>query len=233
MCSIRSGLRMQVDPRDPIGQAIYLYGCYDYPVTKLVESLIEPGMVFFDIGANAGLFSLLAATKCERVYAFEPLPSNLRRMRRNIKINGLRNVSILEKAVGDREATATLYVPESDNSGLASLTYMAGAKSIEVPVITLDKFVQQKRLARVDLMKIDIEGAEVMAFEGAGELLSRADAPDVIFEAHPGSEAAKWLEARGYTIYEISLRREWEARNLFASKRELKREAARLVQPVQ
>jgi FkbM family methyltransferase len=231
-CTIRGGLRMQVDVRDPMGQAIYLYGCYDYPVTRLVESLIERGMVFLDIGANAGFLSLLAATKCQRVYAFEPLPSNLRRIRRNIEINGLRNVSVVEKAVGDREATATLYVPESDNSGLASLTYMAGAKSLEVPVTTLDRFVRQKNLARVDLIKIDIEGAEVMAFEGARELLSRPDAPDVIFEAHPGSEAAKWLEGRGYTIYAIKLRREWEARNMLASKTRLKTAVAKQVRRV-
>ena len=222
---------MQVDARDPMGQAIYLYGCYDYPITRLLQTLIEPGMVFFDIGANAGFFSLLAASKCQRVYAFEPLPANLRRVRRNIEINGLRNVSLVQKAVGDREATATLYVPESDNSGLASLTYMAGATSIEVPVITLDGFTRKKNFARVDLIKIDIEGAEVMAFEGARDLLSRLDAPDVIFEAHPGSEAAKWLQQRGYTIYEIKLRREWEARNLFASKKELKRDVARLLRP--
>jgi FkbM family methyltransferase len=228
-CSIRGGLRMQVDPRDPMGEAIYLYGCYDYPVTKLVEALIAPGMVIFDVGANAGFFSLLASTRCQQVYAFEPLPSNLRRIRRNIEINRLRNVSVVQKAVGDRQGTATLYVPESDNSGLASLTHMAGAESIEVPVITLDGYVRSQGLRGVDVMKIDIEGAEVMAFEGARELLSRGDAPDVIFEAHPGSDAAKWLEARGYSIYELKLQREWEARNLFASKRKVKGRVGRQV----
>ncbi len=223
---------MQVDSRDPMGQAIYLYGCYDYPVTKLIETLIGPGMVFFDIGANAGFFSLLAAKKCQHVYAFEPLPSNLQRMRRNLEINGLRNVSVVANAVGDREATATLYVPESSNSGLASLTPMAGAKSLEVPVITLDGFLRQHGIGRVDLIKMDIEGAEVMALEGGKELLSRPDAPDVIFEAHPGSEAAKWLADHGYTICEFKLKREWEARNLFASKRELKKFVGRQIQRV-
>lgn len=209
---------MQVDPRDPIGQAIYLYGCYDYPITRLIEALIAPGMVFFDVGANAGFFSLLASTKCDQVYAFEPLPSNLRRVRRNLEINSLRNVTVIEKAVGDREGSATLYVPESDNSGLASLNASVGGKSIEVPLITLDGFVREQGIAKVDVMKIDIEGAEVMAFEGALGLLSGAAAPDIIFEAHPGSDAAKWLESVGYTIYEFVLQREWEARNLFASK---------------
>jgi FkbM family methyltransferase len=221
MCTIANGLKMQVDPRDPMGQAIYLYGCYDYPITRLIETLIVPGMVFLDIGANAGFFSLLASARCKQVFAFEPLPANLRRIARNIEINRLKNVSVIGKAVGDREGTATLYVPQSDNSGLASLNQMAGAKMIEVPVLTLDDLVRAQQLGRVDLIKIDIEGAEVKAFEGARELLSRADAPDVIFEAHPGSEAAKWLEARGYSIYEFTLQREWEARNLFASKRKI------------
>src|SRR5579884_3553244 len=68
-CTIRGGLRMQVNPRDPIGKALYLYGCYDYPVTRLVETLAAPGIVFFDVGANVGFVSLLASIKGERVYA--------------------------------------------------------------------------------------------------------------------------------------------------------------------
>lgn len=223
---------MTVDPDDPIGRAIYLYGCYDYPVTRLIESLVAPGMVFFDVGANAGFFSLLASTKCEQVYAFEPLPSNLRRLGRNLESNGLKNVEVVEKAVGGRDGSATLYVPESDNSGLASLDASVGGKSIEVPVITLDDFVRERELKRVDVMKIDIEGAEAMAFEGATKLLSAADAPDVIFEAHPGSDAANWLAAHGYTIYEFSLQREWEARNFFASKRELNKNVKRQLKKV-
>jgi FkbM family methyltransferase len=228
-CAIGGGLRMTVDPRDPMGRAIYLYGCYDYPVTRLIEAILEPGMIFFDVGANAGFFSLVANARCEQVYAFEPLPSNLRRMRRNIEINGLKNIAMIEKAVGEREGSATLYVPEGANSGLASLNHLAGARNIKVPVVTLDGFVRNRKVERVDVMKIDIEGAEVRAFEGASELLSRTDAPDVIFEAHPGSNAANWLMAHGYTIYEFSLQREWEARNLFASKKKLKHDIARQV----
>ena len=220
---------MQVDPRDPMGQAIYLYGCYDYPITRLIETLIAPGMVFFDVGANAGFLSLVASAKCEQVFAFEPLPSNVKRIARNIEINALRNVTVVDKAVGDREGSATLYVPESDNSGLASLNSSVGGKSIEVGLITLDGFVRERGLKRVDVMKIDIEGAEVMAFEGAKELLSRPDAPDIIFEAHPGSDAAKWLESSGYVIYEFTLQRDWEARNLFASKREVKGDVGKQV----
>lgn len=226
-CSIIGGLRMQVDPRDPIGRAIYVYGCYDYPLTRLIRTLIMPGMIFFDVGANTGFVSLVAASGCEAVFAFEPLPSNLKRIRRNLEINHLQNVTVVDGAVGNREGTATLYIPESQNTGLASLNEMAGARTLKIPTITLDGFIRKQQLSRVDLIKIDIEGAEVMAFEGGRELMSRSDAPDVIFEAHPGSEAARWLASSGYTIYEFRLQREWEARNLFASKRALKPEASK------
>jgi len=212
---------MQIDPQDPMGQAIYLYGCYDYPITRLLETIITTSTVFFDVGANVGFFSLLASTKCDHVYAFEPLPSNLKRLARNMEINGLQNVTVIERAVGDHAGRATLYVPESDNSGLASLNASVGGKALEVPLITLDGFVRERELKQIDVMKIDIEGAEVLAFEGARELLTRNDAPDVIFEAHPGSEAAQWLKSRGYAIYEFRLHREWEARNLLASRRKL------------
>jgi FkbM family methyltransferase len=226
-CPIRGGMRMELDLRDPISKAIYLYGCYEYPVTRLIEALIAPGMIFFDIGANAGFFSLLASARCRQVCAFEPLPSNLRRVRQNIEINRLKNVVVIENAVGDRGGSATLYVPEGDNSGLASLNPRPNARKIAVPVITLDHFVGDQGLERVDVMKIDIEGAEVLAFEGGRKLLSRPDAPDVIFEAHPGSDAANWLAGHGYRIYEFRLQREWEARNLFATKREPSKKVAR------
>lgn len=221
---------MRLDLRDPVAKSIYLYGCYEYPVTRLISAILRPGMVFFDIGANAGFFSLLASTKCKAVYAFEPLPSNLHRLSINLELNATQNVTVVQSAVTDRSGTGTLYVPEDENTGLASLIEETGGHSIAVPTITLDEFVRKQGIGRVDLIKIDIEGAEALAFEGAQELLSRVDAPDVIFEAKPGSEAANRLQSCGYTIYEFKLQREWEAPNLFASKKEFSHLLARQVQ---
>jgi FkbM family methyltransferase len=213
---------IEVDTRDPMGKAIYLYGCYEYEVTQLVLELVKPDSVFFDVGANIGYYSLIAASRAKLVFAFEPMKVIFDRLTTNVRRNGLANVSFVNAAVAERDGVITIYAQaSSENTGLASLDASEGATSEQVPAVTLDTIVREQRLERVNLMKVDIEGAEIRAFEGGRELLSRSDAPDVIFEAHTGSEAADWLRARGYAIYEFQRRREYEAPNLFASKRQL------------
>jgi FkbM family methyltransferase len=223
---------IEVDARDPMGQAIYLYGSYEYEVTQLVLDLITPRTVFFDVGANIGYYSLLAASRAKLVFAFEPMKPIFDRLAKNVKHNGLANVTILNAAVAERDGGVTIFVqPSSENTGLASLQASAGASAEQVPAVTLDTVVRDQRLAQLDLMKIDIEGAEIRAFEGGRELLSRTDAPDVIFESHPGSTAADWLRQRGYEIFGFKRHREYEAPNLFASKRELPAKISKRLQP--
>lgn len=224
--------QIEVDSRDPMGKAIYLYGCYEYEVTQLVRDLITPQTVFFDVGANIGYYSLLAASRAKLVFAFEPMKAIFDRLAKNVKRNGLSNVTMVNAAVSDRDGDDTIFTqPSSNNTGLASLQASEGAVPESVPAVTLDTLIREHRLARVDLMKVDIEGAEVRAFEGGRELLSPSDAPDVIFEAHAGSGAADWLSQHGYVIYQFKRQREYEAPNLFASKRKLPTKISRRFQP--
>lgn len=217
-----NGLKMQVDPNDAIGRSIYLYGCYEYAVTELIEDTLRADSTFFDIGANVGYYTLLAASRCKKVVSFEPVPEIHDVLAANIQRNNLQNVMLDSCAVGEREGLLKLYIPTGEgNSGLASLEKCENASPLEVSVVTLDEEVRRHSVSHIDLIKIDIEGAEVRAFEGGKKLLSSDRAPDVIFEAHPTSSASEWLRDHGYSIHRFKRERSYEAPNLFASKRAL------------
>ncbi len=118
-----------------------------------------------------------------------------------------------------------------ENQGLSSLHESPGAEAITIPAQSLDDFVREQKLRRVDLMKVDVEGAEEQVFQGGTDVLGSDAAPDIIFECHPGAKSDEILRAFGYRIYEFRGQRSYEARNLFASKRELRAACFDIIAP--
>jgi FkbM family methyltransferase len=148
--------------------------------------LLAPGQVVIDVGANVGYYALTAASRVGpygRVVAFEPGPAPAARLRENAALNGLSNLTVVEAAVSDRPGTLRLNLGENSE---ANSLYDAGPSavgSVEVQVVALDEHVEG--LDRVDLIKIDAEGAEVGVLRGARRLLSGPSAPPLIVEANP------------------------------------------------
>lgn len=133
----------------------------DAPGIERIESVLEPGDVFVDIGANCGLFTLVAARAVGpsgRVLAIEPSPKMVRRIRFNVAANGIANVAVVQAAVGAEDGNATLY--GGDHPGLASLCATVGGSATEVAMAPLLALVQRANLDRIDMLKIDIEGYE-------------------------------------------------------------------------
>ncbi len=237
-------LKFRVDLQDTPRRSVYLYGCYEYATTKLLNRYLEPGMSFADIGANAGYYTLFAAKRvgaAGAVYAFEPVEEIYDELKINIGLNSLDNVSAHRLAVCDQTGSVTFYVSLSrDNKGLSSLQKGqpgSGHVSTIVPSITLEQFVFNHGIKKLDLLKVDVEGAELKVFRGAASLLSSEAAPDVIFECHENMGEMEYLIARGYQIYTIGfrpgkgmclspygkrpptdLRRSYEPPNFFATK---------------
>lgn len=221
--ALRNGGRIFIDPSTDIGLTIYLYRCWEYPVTRLLLSLINPSDVFLDIGANIGYFTVVAASVCEEVHAFEPVPELYGRLERNINLNSGCRASAHSCAMSKTVGSSRFYVVAGRNTGLSSLHEQKGAKEIDVKTTTLDAFVEKQHLSRVDLMKVDVEGAEEDVFLGGQSLLSSSSAPDIIFECHSGATGDALLKSFGYRIFELVSQRKYEARNLFATKRNLSR----------
>ncbi|UQA62413.1 FkbM family methyltransferase [Polyangium aurulentum] len=164
----------------------YWVGNYEYPIQELFARHLGPGDVFYDIGANAGFFTLLAARRVGpsgRVYAFEPVPDNLASVREQIEVNRLEHAEAVGAAVGRSAGRLALrYSPGA--SAMARLAHVGKAQpdetTLDVEVVCLDDFLKDHRAPT--MMKIDVEGAEGEVLEGARSALEKG--PKLLIEVH-------------------------------------------------
>lgn len=157
-----------------------LTGTYEPAHTKRFVSLVRPGSVVLDLGAHTGYYTLLASALVGGtglVYAFEPNPRNCHYLRRHLKINRVKNVEVEESAVSDSDGHARFDADRGSGTG-----HLAEAGGIEVRTISLDAFCTARGV-RPSLIKVDVEGAEVGALEGARATLERFR-PIVMLSTH-------------------------------------------------
>lgn len=139
-------------------------GKYDQRERKFLERQLQPGDIIVDIGANIGFYTLWFATSgVENIHilAIEPNPEMHQALQDNIAINGLQNIDTAMVAIGDQEGVASLNFSER-YPGSGSLLGTE-PKQIEVRVITLSRLLEDYKLARADVVKIDVEGYEYKA----------------------------------------------------------------------
>ncbi len=205
------GHLMYLDPGDALRLSIF--GIYEPVKTRLIHRLVQPGHVVVDIGAHVGYYTLLFARlvgKHGHVYAFEPEPSNFALLRKNIEINGYRNVTLISKAVSNATGQAHLYCAKS-NTGDHRLYGPEAARVLTVETVRLDDFFDSNQ--RINLIKMDIQGAEGLALRGMCHLIDRNPAIEIITEFWPaglrlaGTDPREFLAFfadRGFTIYEVA-----------------------------
>jgi FkbM family methyltransferase len=172
---------------------IFLQRQYYEPLLEFCDQLIGPGYVAFDCGANQGIFTCAFATLAGpsgKVIAIEPQDYAVDAIRNNIHRNGLGNVIVEHAAVSDFEGSATLDVSRGAVS--ASIIRDFGRQSAQtVPTVTLASVAEREGLDRLDLIKLDVEGAEHSALRGAEGLLVKYK-PVIVLEASPGDP--DWLQ---------------------------------------
>jgi FkbM family methyltransferase len=177
-----TGLWLYLNPRTGVQ---YLHGGGEQAVQQALVEILEPGMVFYDIGANIGFFSLLAARlvgATGKVFSFEPDPQNAIRLRQNIERNGFANVTVVESGVWWKSGPLR-FVPANETSpdhGVGKFDSF-GTGGIWIPCVALDDFVQSAPIPGA--IKCDVEGAEIEVFHGGKMLLSN-NHPVVVCETH-------------------------------------------------
>jgi FkbM family methyltransferase len=173
-------------------RALLVYGWYEPQFTRVITQELKEGMTVVDIGANVGYYVLLEAEivgDTGKVYAIEPVPEIVERLKENVSLNSLTNVEIYQLAIGNRNSKTKCYLSKSPNlSNLLGTTEKSGPKSryigtIEVAETTLDDFLKDKRAP--DLVRMDIEGYEYFAIEGGEKLLSEKRNMKIFMELHP------------------------------------------------
>jgi FkbM family methyltransferase len=172
--------------RDHQHRAIYFFGEYEPDITALFRRLVLPGSTVFDVGANAGYFSILSRELGATVHAFEPNPSVRTLLTRSVEL-GPGGIEVIAAACSDHQGTMPLYLPDAGNTGMSSLSKPIGAH-VDVDVITLDAYARRTQ-AHPHLVKIDVEGHEREVLSGAKSLLETAR-PTLIVE----TASAKTIE---------------------------------------
>lgn len=173
-----------------LGPILLTKGVYEKHETELFKGLIKPGMVVADIGANIGYYSLIAAKLVGNegnVYAFEPDPNNYELLVRNIKINGYANVTPIPKAISNKHGKIKLFVDKFSPclSSFSEDNVLEKAGFLEVETTTLDNFFENRaENSTVNLIKMDVQGAEGLIIEGAEKIL-RSNGLRIIMEFWP------------------------------------------------
>jgi FkbM family methyltransferase len=225
------GNKMFIDVNDPnpnMRKTFQAYGMnlvHEEETTLLFKKFVKPGDVVLDLGANIGYFTILAARlvgPSGRVFSFEPEPTNFRYLSKNIEINAFTNVLASQKAVSDKPGTTRLFICTYD-SGHHTINQYEGIeayrrgrsseeRSIEIELVSIDEFLAGKT-DRVDIIKMDVEGAEALALAGMKQTLNRNPGIKVFLEffpllmkkmnSDPEAYARSLLNDFGFAVYAI------------------------------
>ncbi len=181
--------------------AVWASGQTELDVQNALVRLLRPGSVFFDIGANIGFFTILGARlvgTSGTVVAFEPHPENSESLRRNIELNQLSNVMVVEQAVSDATGDRVLDARHTATASLVPGSARGGEGLVRVEATSLDAYLGLRPDLSPDVVKIDAEGHEVEIVDGMRETLRRSE-PILVCEMHGRNrEFVDAVEEAGY-----------------------------------
>jgi len=179
---------------------------------RFLESIIRPGMKVIDVGANIGITSVTIARnigKDGKLYSFEPVPHYFRILQQNLSSNGIENVEALPVALSDRIGETEFYL-----KGLSSgVVFEKEDKKTRVSTVTIDSFLQQHEVERIDLINMDCEGSELLVLRGAKETLRRSKVK-IFCEVHHDflkqlgqsiGDLVKYLQSLEFEVQSVSL----------------------------
>jgi FkbM family methyltransferase len=192
----------------------YILGSSEVPVQQCLLEHLVPGDVFYDVGANVGFFSLLAARRVGgtgAVYSFEPVSENAAAVRRNVSLNKLAGVGVFEVAVADKSGMGRLCLTNWDGGCSLAADGMTIPEAVEqraVQTVALDDFIEFEQLRPPTVVKIDVEGAELGVLTGMLKLIVRFK-PVLLYEVDDRDSSLfhrRWkdlddfVEALGYKV---------------------------------
>jgi FkbM family methyltransferase len=205
--------------QDVVARNIFFAGCTAAQEIAFVRAMLKPGMSFVDVGANWGVFTLVAAGlvgSSGRVIAVEPDPRMLAKLKANIRCNNFNQAQVHAIAAADSESTLPLAVHDrmGENWGISRLieNVVEGQTILAVPSQRLDSLLDDAGLGAVDLVKIDVEGSEDRVLAGMEHGLSCHRYRCILLETHPVelaergrkvTDITQLLQAKGYRGYSL------------------------------
>ena len=186
---------------------------YELEDSEMLYKLVSDHDTIFDIGANIGWYSNHLSKKLpnSKIYSFEPIPETFAQVKRNTELNQSNNISLNNVALSDKVQTLTFYYSPTITgaSSAANITENENMTKLECQTNTLDKFVKENNIPKLDFVKCDVEGAEFMVYKGGAETIEKYK-PIVFtemlrkwaakFEYHPNGIIA-FFNQFGYNCY--------------------------------
>jgi FkbM family methyltransferase len=198
-----SGEFFKIRNIDRIGVEI-LKGHFEPALRSVLVSKLKHGMTVLDIGANIGYYTVLMASRIGesgRVIAFEPNPVVYEELKSNIELNRLSNALVLPIALSDSSGDSQFYFPhegQEGHGGLRKNNSFTEARIENVSTDRLDEVLLRLSIKKVDLIKIDVEGAELLVIRGANGLLTGRSKPIIFFES-----AENQCASFGFRVFDV------------------------------
>jgi len=210
-------IELEFDLSNRVMRTMY-FGIYEKDLLGYMRTLLRPGDTFIDVGANIGYLSAYARELVGpkgAVHSFEPVPAYGDALANAVRSAGVANVRVVGQALGDREGTVPIKISGKENIGWNTIVpglmkERAGIQTLEVPVTTLARYLDDHDIADVRLIKIDVEGAELLVLRGLAPWLAQGRRPQIVTELCPeactllGSspgEIFALMEQFGYRAY--------------------------------
>jgi len=220
---VHDGLKLNLSSGSVLAEPLYVGSGFEDRELRCMLSNAGPAMTVFDVGSNVGLYSILlgrAVGPSGRVWGFEPYSPVASYFKQNILANSLGNVTMVDKAVADKDGTADFNVFDEGQDVYNSLGAverpaegLRSTRRTEVPVTRLDTFAAEAGIGSIDLLKVDVEGAEEKVLRGARALLNQSKGVTILVEAYPpsaeqcGCSVPRMIEMMtdwGFSVFEIS-----------------------------
>jgi len=185
---------------------------YEPEKTKAVQNFLRPGDSFVDVGGNKGDFALLAAKIVGprgKVICVEPEPKNFGWITRSVQLNGYENIQLCNVALSDHDGEAALHL--GAKSGFHTLLSGAPERDhgfVKVKTRTLDGLLRDSKIQSVNILKIDVEGAELQVLRGAAETIRANPHLVVLLDLHPSlgvnvAEVFDFLASLGLSVFQM------------------------------
>jgi FkbM family methyltransferase len=178
-------IELNKNDHNGVSPSIAIDGWYEPEQTELLRKILKKNMVFIDVGANIGWYTLLATSIIGpggTAIAFEPEPVSLSLLKKSIKRNEFKNINLFNQCVSSDNDKKTLWIATGNCGGHSIMRPSVGSSSISVPSITLDFALENLKIKNVDILKIDAEGAEPEIIKGAHKCLKQRMIQNIFLE---------------------------------------------------
>ena len=220
------GFKMSCDLAEMLQRQFYYFGTYliEEEIIRCWQSMAKGAKTIFDVGANAGIYSLaaLAVQPDANVHAFEPTPEIAQRLRATVKLNGLDHLYVHEVAISSKTGSAILHRFRGEldaNEGMNFITNRPCSDGETVHTVCLDQFCDEHSIDNVDLLKVDIQGHEYAALKGEEQLIRAGRISTIFMELNwaqrshsicSATESVRFLKQAHYLFSKPGKRLNWQ-----------------------